>query len=569
MEIQRLQGLVSSLLSTLLKINDIALNEPADSSLGKIREVLLTWDKQEVQEKSTGKLPVSIGASSGGSFSIFGPTSAFYNVMDMSNNTNTAEIFDSTLMNLSSLILCLRNFFKWQYPDNAMFIHRESFLNDFSNPLSNLSYCSEELVYAIAALGAKCSKDSNLRQLSQSFFDTSKSKIFSRKICHPQINTLQALLCLSLYELGDGNASASWMLSGMAFRMGYDLGFQLNPRDWTIASPDVSDSQNTIIDNMDVMVRSRIYWGCYIFDHFVSLVMGRPVTVRKSEASIPSSEHLPNSTNIEDYIFQPSKAEGSVENLDASASLRHLCSLCDCVGLLLSDIFSSTAGQDGFAYLNGARLDKYNKSLADWRAHLPSFMKWNKKVIGKQMYNPTVMMFRLFYYVILLCLNKPFLTTKVNVQGPSPRGVCDGAISELVGCLSKFNESGYPPSSLVVYSSILGISVILVKVYSGQEIRAISDEDLEGLKVFYDTLSGSCSSWKLASKALMFLTKRVSDLNIPPITQVFDTAEDAYQDKLSQRELDEIMELGGDLVSHESFFSNIFEFLNDEDFGRA
>lgn len=568
-EIERLRRLVSSLLTTLASINDIVFNEPTESSLAKIKGVLVSSSNHEVQEKGTRKLPVSIGVTSGGNFSVYGPTSAFDNVMDMSTNENNAEFFDNSLMNLSSLILCLHNFFKWQYPDIAMFIHRESFLNDFMNPRSSLSYCSEELVYAIAAVGAKCSEDDSLRRLSQSFFETSKSKIFARKICHPQISTLQALLCLSLYELGDGNASASWMLSGMAIRMGYDLGFQLNPRDWTISSPVASDSQDSIITKMDLMVRSRIYWGCYVFDHFVSLVMGRPVTVRKSEASIPSSEHLPNSENIDDYIFRPSKVEGSVENLDVSVSLGQLCSLCDSVGLMLSDIFSSSSGEDGFAYLNGARLDKYNKSLVDWRSHLPSFMRWSKKSMRKQLYNPTVMTFRLFYYAILLCLNKPFLTMKVNAKGPSPHSVCNEAISELVICLSNFNESRYPSSTLVVYSSILGISVILAKVYSVDGAQIIPEDDLKGLKVFRATLSDACSSWKLASKALMFLTKRISELNIPPITQVFDTVEDVYQYKLTQQELDEIMDLGGHLASQENFFANFFEFLNDEDWGRA
>lgn len=569
MEIERLQNLVSTLLATLDKINDIVYNEPFEKSLMKIKEVLHASQKLKDQEKGARKLPVSIGASSGGSFSIFGPTSAFYNVVDMSSSTMTAELFDNALMNLSSLMLCLCNFFKWQYPDIAMFIHRESFLNDFLNPLSTLSYCSEELVYSIAALGAKCSEDNNLRLLSQSFFETAKTKIFSKKICQPHVNTLQALLCLSLYELGDGNASASWMLSGMAIRMGYDLGFQLNPSDWTIASTDSTISQHAIIANMDVMVRSRIYWGCYIFDHFVSLVMGRPVTIRKSEASIPSSEHLPNSNKIEDYIFRPSKDEGSVENLDASATLRQLCLLCDCVGSLLSDIFSSDAGEDGFAYLTGGRLDRYNKLLVDWRAHIPSSMRWNKKTLAKQLYNPTVMANRLFYYVILLCLNKPFLTIKVEVQGPTPLEICNSAISELLIILSKFNDSGFPPSCLVVYSSILGISVILAKVYSAEGTHEIPEEDLRGLMVFYATLSRACSSWKLASKALMFLTKRISELNVPSISHVFDTAEDAYQNKLSQRELDEIMELGGDLTAQDNLFSNFFEFLNDEDLSRV
>lgn len=43
---------------------------------------------------------------------------------------------------------------------------------------------------------------------------------------------------------------------------------------------------------------------------------------------------------------------------------------------------------------------------------------------------------------------KPFLTVRVNANGPSPHNVCNEAVSELVICLSKFNELGYPPSTV-------------------------------------------------------------------------------------------------------------------------
>lgn len=558
--------MVSSLLSSLEKISDIAHSKTDDDKLAIIVELLLHTRRQE-QSKTLRKLPVSISASSGGNFSIFGPTSAFYNVMDMTTNPAKADLFDNALMNSSSLMVCLCNFFKWQYPDIAMFIHRESFLNDFINPLSNQGYCSEELVYAIAALGAKCSKDASLRQLALSFFETLKSKIFSKKICQPQINTLQALLCLALYELGDGNASASWMLSGMAIRMGYDLGFQLNPQDWSITGSESADSQQAVLTKMDVMVRSRIYWGCYVFDHFVSLVMGRPVTVRKSEASVPSSEHLPDSNNIEEYVFHPPDTEGSVANLDVSATLRHLCSLSECVGSLLSDIFSSDSGE-GFTYLSGSRLDRYNDMLAEWRAQLPPAMRWTGKLLSKQLYNPTVLNFRLFYYVILLCLNKPFLTSKTDAR-LSPHDLCNEAVSDLANCLSKFNEAQLPLSVLIVYSSILGISVILTKVYTLDASLAINEQDLYDLKVFYTTISSSCQSWKLASKSLMFIQTKISELNIPSVSSIFEAAEVAYQDKLTQREFDEIMELSGDVTTQDNLFANFFEFFNDEELGRV
>lgn len=531
----QLQGTVSQLQGTLAKIQ----KEP---DIEKIRELLTV---QQKSQKGSRRLPVSI-ATSAGSYSIFGPTSAFHNVVDMSSHT-LAETFDSGLTTSSLLIVCLSNFFRWQYPDIATFIHRESFLNDFLGLLLR-EYCSEELVYAAAALGAKCSDDDEIRALAPAFFETAKSKILSKKVWQPHITTLQALLCLSLYELGDGNASASWMLSGMAFRMGYDLGFQLNPREWT------TEDHQEIVTSMDVMVRSRIYWGCYVFDHFVSLVMGRPVTVRKSEASIPSSEHLPNSEGIESFVFQPPTTPEGVPNVDASASLLPLCSLSECVGSLLLDIFS-TDGDD--AYLPKSKIGSYNTFLADWRRDLPVEMRWTKRSLRKQAYNPTLN-FRLYYYVVLLCLNRPFMSD----QDQESSTLCSSATSELVICLSQYNASGYPPSVLIVYASVLAISVLLMRLHS-EEKSLVSSLDIADLEVLYACVSRSCSSWKLASKSLQFIRRRVVDLGLSEVSKVFGPAERDATPTSTQAEAFESEQMDDSSWGYnDNLITNFFDFLN-------
>lgn len=553
---------MSALRSTLDKINVlVADDENHQDTLDKIHQVLLP-SKNEQVHKFNKKLPVSFGASSGGNFSVFGPTSAFHNVVDMSSTPQRASLFDNMLMNLSLLIQCLSNFFKWQYPDITTFIHRESFLNDFLNPESNQGYCSEELVYAIAALGAKSSPNANIRELASSFFETSRSKIFSEKVCQPQINTLQALLCLSLYELGDGNASASWMLSGMAIRMGYDLGFQMNPKDWAITD-DSGPKEHAVLTDMDIMVRTRIYWGCYVVDHFVSLIMGRPVTVRKTEATVPNSEVLPNGSSIDNYVFELGLPNG-VKNLDTAKTIEPLCSLSECVGALLSDIYSSESGDDNLSYLNRTKLDKYNHFLSEWRRTLPSELKWTGATLKKQDYNPTVTNYKFFYFVVLICLNRPFLNLKSASKADSPASICNDAIAELTICLSKFNESECPASTLVVYSSILATSAILTQIHSTPASEKIPQADLEALRVCYETISRSCASWKLASKSLMFIKKKVGEIQRQELSVMFDTAEEMYQSKLTKSEVEQLVELSEDMsawANQDNLFTNFFEFL--------
>lgn len=545
------------MLASLSKIHEIVMKEPKETALGKIKGILAAPEDKQKQRNSK-KLPVSIGASGKGSYSIFGPTSAFHNVVDMSEENADNETPQPALLNLSLLMECLSNFFKWQYPDIATFIHRESFLNDFLYPKSNRGYCSEELVYAIAAVGAKCSDDDMTRSLAPSFFETSKRMLFLSKIFQPQICTLQALLCLSLYELGEGNASASWMLSGMAIRMGYDLGFQLNPKDWAISDPTTNEQE--LIVMMDVTVRSRIYWGCYIFDNFVSLVMGRPVTVRKSEALIPSSEHLPNSENIDDFVFQPSSGPHSVANVDPSATISHLCSLSECAGSLLSEIFSMEAEEEGMAYMTRQKVIEHNQFLSSWRRGLPSAMKWTKASLKRQTYNPTLMNFRLFYYVVLICLNRPFITD------PDSQSFCDNAIDELAICLDKFNEGCFPPSVLVVYTSLLVMTVVLLKIFAAKSEAEVLEADLKALSVFHVTVSRSCSYWKLATKFLLFMKKKVDEMGFARVSRIFGSGNE-LEGSLTQSEVDQILS-SNEFFNVDQLLSNFFEFSNFDEWSK-
>lgn len=561
LEATHLQDSTSRLNKLVAQISEI-VNEDDQNSVAKIRTMIQRFRAPNKIQKTSKRIPVSIGTSSGGEFSVFGPTSAFHNLVDMSTGPQAEELRDQSQYNSPDLKACVANFFKWHYPDITVFIHRESFLNDFLNPGTRHKYCSQELVYAIAALGAKCSEDENQRSLAQHFYENARASIFANKVCEPQINTLQALLCLSLYELGDGNASASWMLSGMAIRMGYDLGFQLNPSDWTLPDSDAATSQQRLLAEMDIMIRSRIYWGCYIFDHFISLIMGRPVTVRKTEASIPSSEMLPNAANIEEYVFLADENPDGMDNLDAALTIEPLCSLGECVGSLLADIFSAYTSDDSLSYLNKIKVAKYNSDLLEWRRKLPSSLRWKKNFMFKHLYNPTVMNYRLFYYVVVICLNRTFLNLDPeDFPGQTPLKICDEAISELASGLEKFNESGYPLSILIVYSSILALSVLVVQVQNSSDVDS---GKLNQMRVYYKAVSSSAPRWKLAARSVLFFRNKASSMQNPAVAGIFDSEEMNTQVNLSQIDFDQVLEMGEDMLlwgNQDNLLTNFFDFF--------
>lgn len=90
----------------------------------------------------------------------------------------------------------------------------------------------------------------------------------------------------------------------MAFRMGQDLGFQQDPAQWV-------SKDETIVTEVDLEIRRRLYWGCYVSDKYIklrdnhengdpdlstrlmSLYLGRPVYLNESDAAVDPTEPLP------------------------------------------------------------------------------------------------------------------------------------------------------------------------------------------------------------------------------------------------------------------------------------
>lgn len=170
---------------------------------------------------------------------------------------------------------CLPLFFLYQYPQ-LMFVYREAFLADYFENTYGGKYWSYALVFATCALGAPHSPDMNIRNKAGIMAKCAKEIIITYELSFPTPVTIQALLCLAFHEIGQGNTSQGWLFagkgdhytllskvtlrtSGMAFRMGQDIGFHRDPTNWVSQDQSITTAQ-------DVEIRRRIYWGCYVVD---------------------------------------------------------------------------------------------------------------------------------------------------------------------------------------------------------------------------------------------------------------------------------------------------------------
>lgn len=308
------------------------------------------------------------------------------------------------LSNDANIIRSLSNFYKFLYPGHFIFLHRESFLygffNHYENNYEDSHYCSIELIYAMCAVGSRLSSDT--REYSETYYEKSKNSLLQTVFDEQsvaKITTVQALLCLAFYELGRGDNQNGWYFSGLAIRVGYEMGFQLDPEVWITEDIDAESKMN--LTKSELEIRSRIYWGCYIADHLICLLLGRTSTLSVSNSTIPQSDELPEVEGTEEFRFE------SLHVLQISLPLKNLIILSRIVQIFTSKIFIETHHtEEKVVYLI-----KFNLKVYNWRQSLPDLLKWSKGLLKDidVSTDPTISYFWYYYYIVRLTFNKPFI----------------------------------------------------------------------------------------------------------------------------------------------------------------
>lgn len=166
-----------------------------------------------------------------------------------------------------------------------------------------------------------------------------------------------------------------------------------------------------------------------------------------------------------------------------------------------------------------------------WKKNLPKDLRWNRTKLGKTGENPTYSGIRYYYYILLLCLNRPFVgidqdnhnnhdtnnndnndnnDSDDNDDNLSPLSICLNAIDDLYESINRFQKKhGYRGGSIfIVYSSILSISILLL---TNSRIQ-LASEQKNRLHFFMDVLYGCSKTWKLAEKSYNLITEKLKHL---------------------------------------------------------
>ncbi|KAK6197334.1 uncharacterized protein RJT21DRAFT_123129, partial [Scheffersomyces amazonensis] len=230
---------------------------------------------------------------------------------------------------------------------------------------------------------------------------------------------IQSLVILAIHDLGKGNLTTSWQLTGLAFRMGSDVGF---------------DNSFKVLDNEELgKLKNKLYWGCFIIDAFLGIIYGRN-KMMTFQRDYPVFRNDVNNKNL--------------------ARIVDVCVFCEQMFPVIYHSMPFLNFEDSKRNFlqKFDKVKQFNSQLLNWRRNLDPEYYWDMEIIhqaaqtGQKDFG-----LPLVFYVVILILNKPFL----NITKNSDLSLITNCIDEFELILRQFKDFDSHQSVISIYTIIL------------------------------------------------------------------------------------------------------------------
>ncbi|KAH8695634.1 nitrogen assimilation transcription factor nirA, partial [Talaromyces proteolyticus] len=404
-----------------------------------------------------------VSADAQGRVGVFGPTSGLHNSPDTSRmhrqparEVRNLLIANAVLERQKEYELRERGHFDGISPDLAIHLlhlhwnrqhhsflltYRPAFTRDL---MSGGRYYSRFLLNAIFASGSKFSDRVELRD-DESLPQTAGSRFLRRcqellyrdsLLDSASIPTIVGLLHLGSAYIARGEMSKSWIHTGLAIRMAFDLGLHLD-----IQIPD--------LDPEEIEIRRRAFWAAFITDKLQCLYLGRPMAIQIRDSHV-STELLDTMEELESWSpyvdtqgsSYPLPSISPIPTFSISA-FQHFCLLSQLMARIINCF-----------YVVGARpsnpqlhLQELDHALSDWYAKLPECLKfepwYSDGAMASKRVTPNVMVLHSTYHSLVILLHRPFISNS-HLRSTSPPAsswrACSTAAASTTGIINKWRE---------------------------------------------------------------------------------------------------------------------------------
>ncbi|KFY29643.1 hypothetical protein V494_08580 [Pseudogymnoascus sp. VKM F-4513 (FW-928)] len=426
---------------------------------------------------------------------------------------------------------CVALFFRWHYPQ-CMFVDRDKFLLGFLNHSYTSKNSSRSLEFSICALGALLSPEKPIRDLAGSFYDAAVRSLESGGLLEPHESSIQALTLCSFYQIGQGDFTQAWMLSGIAFRMCEELndsshgGNPSTPRD-------IESRRRTMISQalgrLPVIAKQAHSTGC-----------------KEAERTHSIWYHWLEQNGLSD-LEEPETLADPTFPAEKQMELSKIIH-----DMLLPRDFSSKgpAQQPATRRWTEVAISELNTRLWGWHSTLPGELRWNRWGSCSDAVIPSIAALHMLYHTSQISLNLPFLRDAQPPWGKSQEpgqpklvsdavDICGASVDIVLSILRRF-RSQYTltkaPLNLVHGGIIAADAILAVMDFCDGERRGSLVKDLY---VLDDALLEMSYSWDIATTARTGLKNLLAEktstqpaiagVSIPPKHPTFDLEAFAYQ----------------------------------------
>lgn len=346
------------------------------------------------------------------SFTYFGPTSSRFlsNIADIQagnpmdtlpkdlgytkcfEDSNDDEIFDT--------------FWNWQRIHFPI-VNPENFLTEYNAGKRNSEFVSPLLLDIIYGFGENFGQRRSIER-SNAYFQRAESAVMV-EIGTPRVATIQGILLMSMFQMGNGKIPVAWILNGMSVALSTRLGLHIDSS--TLVSQ--GKMSQTVHD-----ARIETFWAVFVIDRLHSTIMGvHPMHSRRSISTRRPSEYdrIPFMPSSIELAGAPPVASSTPKNQElpivAWHSLRHLVDVVEC---MLADIYSFDAPKRS----TSQDYDLVTKNMLTLQAYIddmPSPLRITAALRGE---DPCLAFFHVYLNLFTILLNRPFV-------GPRPPAAND------------------------------------------------------------------------------------------------------------------------------------------------
>ncbi|KAF4472061.1 transcription factor [Fusarium albosuccineum] len=376
------------------------------------------------------------------------------------SESNFAHVLEHFGINIEDEVIAkaLMQFFKWQYPQ-FMFIYREGFLQDHFSDRVNCKYWSSALLLSICALGTLMSPDEEDRRSSEQFYTAAESILMASHSASPK----------------------TWAS-------------KKTPRTGSHTTPPLTTDE-------DVDIRRRIYWGAYISDKLISLILGRPVYLYYDDAEVEPMEQQPDYPELRPW--RSVGFSGSDSELTKIGSMvpyyREQIHLSRVIERMLCTLFSPRSNMDGMS--RRACLDTLNIELCRWKAGLPGRAEWNKWEPIDTPLIPSVAMLHLLFHSARIALNyDQALSSLPSGADQGSRQYCLSSAEDIASILRRYrHQYGLRHAPLILVYGVVQASRAMNTLGVPEEAQPLSQA------------LGECAvTWNLAEQAKELMLQKAA-----------------------------------------------------------